>query len=287
MNDFQPLSDLNLVIIGAGAWGKKLLNIFELHVANCLLVSARDFLLKPTTIDVFNQNSICWVSTSPDFQIRILDKLIRKNTGTVILEKPYFASSEEFYKLKHLLTNSLQIAVYLSEPWLHSALWKDARAAILDFHSNSEKTQILIHRFSSDRREYINPIQDWMPHDLSLIFDLKEQLEQCELKILAEPVIKEDLMQGSFRLGKRLSVDFSIGYSTGSRTGKWLISNESKFIEVDFVGLRIEPSINVKDYQRINYTQDNPLVNQLNWITSRVSDSDIMNKLNLQKEFLY
>lgn len=287
MNDFQPLSDLNLVIIGAGAWGKKLLNIFELHVANCLLVSARDFLLKPTTIDVFNQNSICWVSTSPDFQIRILDKLIRKNTSTVILEKPYFASSEEFYKLKHLLTNSLQTAVYLSEPWLHSALWKDARAAILDFHSNSEKTQILIHRFSSDRREYINPIQDWMPHDLSLIFDLKEQLEQCELKILAEPVIKEDLMQGSFRLGKRLSVDFSIGYSTGSRTGRWLISNESKFIEVDFVGLRIEPSINVKDYQRFNYTQDNPLVNQLNWITSRVSDSDIMNKLNLQKEFLY
>jgi len=287
MNDFQPLNDLNLVIIGAGVWGKKLLNIFELHVANCLLVSARDFLLKPTTIDVFNQNSICWVSTSPDFQIRILDRLIRKNASTVILEKPYFASSEEFYKLKHLLTNSLQTAVYLSEPWLHSALWKDARAAILDFHSNSEKTQILIHRFSSDRREYINPIQDWVPHDLSLIFDLKEQLEQCELKMLAEPVIKDDLMQGSFRLGKRLSVDFSIGYSTGSRTGKWLISNESKFIEVDFVGLRIEPSSDFKDYQRINYTQDNPLVNQLNWISSRVSDSDIMNKLNLQKEFLY
>lgn len=287
MNDFQPLNDLNLVIIGAGVWGKKLLNIFELHVANCLLVSARDFLLKPTTIDVFSQNSICWVSTSPDFQIRILDRLIRKNASTVILEKPYFASSEEFYKLKHLLTNSLQTAVYLSEPWLHSALWKDARAAILDFHSNSEKTQILIHRFSSDRREYINPIQDWVPHDLSLIFDLKEQLEQCELKMLAEPVIKDDLMQGSFRLGKRLSVDFSIGYSTGSRTGKWLISNESKFIEVDFVGLRIEPSSDFKDYQRINYTQDNPLVNQLNWISSRVSDSDIMNKLNLQKEFLY
>jgi hypothetical protein len=287
MNDFQPLSDLNLVIIGAGAWGKKLLNIFELHVANCLLVSARDFLLKPTIIDVFNQNSICWVSTSPDFQIRILDKLIKKNTSTVILEKPYFASSEELYKLKHLLTNSLQTAVYLSEPWLHSALWKDARAAILDLHSNSERTQILIHRFSSDRREYINPIQDWMPHDLSLIFDLKAHLEQCELSILAEPVIKEDLMQGSFRLGKRLSVDFSIGYSTGSRTGKWLISNENKFIEVDFVGLRIEPSVNVKDYLRLNYTQDNPVVNQLNWITSRVSDSDIMNKLNLQKEFLY
>jgi len=287
MNDFQPLNDLNLVIIGAGVWGKKLLNIFELHVANCLLVSARDFLLKPTTIDVFSQNSICWVSTSPDFQIRILDRLIRKNASTVILEKPYFASSEEFYKLKHLLTNSLQTAVYLSEPWLHSALWKDARAAILDFHSNSEKTQILIHRFSSDRREYINPIQDWVPHDLSLIFDLKEQLGQCELKMLAEPVIKDDLMQGSFRLGKRLSVDFLIGYSTGSRTGKWLISNESKFIEVDFVGLRIEPSINLKDYQRINYTQDNPLVNQLNWISSRVSDLDIMNKLNLQKEFLY
>jgi len=126
-----------------------------------------------------------------------------------------------------------------------------------------------------------------VPHDLSLIFDLKEQLGQCELKMLAEPVIKDDLMQGSFRLGKRLSVDFLIGYSTGSRTGKWLISNESKFIEVDFVGLRIEPSINLKDYQRINYTQDNPLVNQLNWISSRVSDLDIMNKLNLQKEFLY
>lgn len=287
MNDFLPLRDLNLVIIGEGAWGKKLFKIFELYVANCLLVSARDFLLKPITIDIFNQNSICWVSTRPDFQIRILDKLIKENASKVILEKPYFASSEEFYELKHLLTNSLQTAVYLSEPWLHSALWKDTRAAILELHNNSEKTQILIHRFSSDWREYINPIQDWMPHDLSLIFDLKAQLEPCELKILAEPVIKEDLMQGSFELGKRLSVDFSIGYSTGSRTGKWLISNESKFIEVDFVGLRIEPSINVKDYQRINYTQDNPLVNQLNWITNRVSDSDIMNKLNLQKEFLY
>lgn len=287
MNDYNLLNNLNLVIIGSGTWGKKLFKIFELQVANCFLISARDFLQKPMNLEVSNQNFIYWIATRPSFQIAILDRLTERQVDKVIIEKPYFVNSEEFFKLNYLLGKSFHTSVFLSEPWLHSALWNASSAEILDLHSNSEKIKISIYRVSGEQRDFICSIQDWMPHDVSLLFDLMERLDVCELELLSTPVIKENLMKGSLQLGKKINVDFAIGYSAGLRTGKWLIRNESGFIDIDFVGLRLESKIMGKNILRTDYGQDSPLINQLRWISSQVSDSNVINKLNLQKEFLH
>ena len=282
--DSLPVS--NLLIIGEGTWGKKVQSVLSREHHDVALVSARKFLLSPDNLTNSEHETIYWVCTRPDLQIRILKELIHLGAQKVVLEKPFFRNREEFDDLESMISGDSATKIFVSEPWRHSSLWVDAKTAILDLIHNSGSIQISINRSSSELRDFINPVQDWLPHDFSLIFDLASELGRSNPQIVRAPVTKNNLMQGKVSIGVDVQIDFSIGFSRKGRTAKWIIGNGDQALIVDFTALKIHGQENLDSSDGVFHIQDNPLINQYEWVSRQTHDPALLDKLKLQKMVL-
>jgi hypothetical protein len=273
----------NLLIIGEGTWGKKLLSVLSGRHHDADLISAREFLTNRNEVANFEPETIYWICTRPDLQIRILEELIHLGAQKVILEKPFFTSHEEFNSLEGMIKRVSATKIFVSEPWRHSSLWEGAKTAIFDLMNETDSIQIRIDRSSSELRDFIDPVQDWLPHDFSLIFDLALGLGESETQIVRSPVTKDNLMQGSVSIGGKIQIDFSIGFSSRGRTAQWVIGNGDQTFMVDFTALKIQSFENPESRPVILHTRDNPLINQYQWVSRQSNDPDLLDKLRLQK----
>ena len=280
------LPESSLLIIGEGTWGKKVQSVLSRGHHDAALVSARKFLLSRDDSKNFQLETIYWICTRPDLQIRILKELIHLGAQKVVLEKPFFRNHEEFDDLEGMIKGASATKIFVSEPWRHSSLWVDAKTAIFDLIQNSDSIQISINRSSSELRDFINPVQDWLPHDFSLIFDLALELGESDPQVVRLPVTKNNLMQGSVSIGVNVQIDFSIGFSPKGRTAQWVIGNGDHAFTVDFTALKIHSQKNPESRHGVLHTQDNPLINQYEWVSRQIHDPDLLDKLKLQKMVL-
>ena len=277
------LPESNLLIIGEGTWGKKVLSVLSGRHHDADLISAREFLTNRNEVANFEPETIYWICTRPDLQIRILEELIHLGAQKVILEKPFFTSHEEFNSLEGMIEGVSATKIFVSEPWRHSSLWEGAKTAIFDLMNETDSIQIRIDRSSSELRDFIDPVQDWLPHDFSLIFDLALELGESETQIVRSPVTKDNLMQGSVSIGRNIQIDFSIGFSSRGRTAQWVIGNGDQTFMVDFTALKIQSFENSESRPVALHTRDNPLINQYEWVSRQSYDPDLLDKLKLQK----
>ncbi len=272
-----------LVIIGEGRWGKKVQAILSSAHLETSSISAREFILSFQQEKSFEQDVTFWICTKPDLQLRILEELIQLKAQKVILEKPYFTSKADFNNLSRMISNEPLTKIFVSEPWRHSALWKDAKIRIIDLVDDSGCVHIQINRGSNELRDFINPVQDWTPHDLSLLFDLALELGGSEPQILGVPVIKNDLMQGSVSITDNIKIDFSIGFSPEGRIAQWLVSKRNEMFTIDFTELKIQSQEFLEGVSTTRYTRDNPLITQYKWVSRQSHDPDLLGKLEIQK----
>jgi hypothetical protein len=280
------LPESNLLIIGEGTWGKKVLSVLSGGHHDADLISAREFLTNRNEAANFEPENIYWICTRPDLQIKILEKLIHLGAQKVILEKPFFTSHEEFNSLEGMIKGVSATKIFVSEPWRHSSLWEGAKTVIFDLMNEADSIQIRIDRSSSELRDFIDPVQDWLPHDFSLIFDLALELGESETQIVRSPVTKDNLMQGSVSIGRNIQIDFSIGFSSRGRTAQWVIGNGDQTFMVDFTALKIQSFENPESRPVALHTRDNPLINQYEWVSRQSYDPDLLDKLRLQKTVL-
>ena len=142
---------------------------------------------------------------------------------------------------------------------------------------------IQINRGSNELRDFINPVQDWIPHDLSLLFDLALELGGTEPQILGVPVVKNDLMQGSVSITDNIKIDFSIGFFPEGRIAQWLVGKRNEMFTIDFTELTIKSQEFPEGVPTTRYTQDNPLITQYEWVSRQSHDPDLLGKLEIQK----
>ena len=177
-------SQSNLLLIGSGKWPNKINSIIRSQNSKTTIenVGAREFLkLKIEQIDQILKDKIVWIASTPENQLFILDK-IKGFNNKVVLEKPVSVTSNQLNQLHHLnkIGNN---KFYVSEPWRHSEIWREAKSRLL---TTTGQKRLKIYRGGPIKREYVDPPWDWMQHDLGLLGELlfiqKESLEiDCEL----------------------------------------------------------------------------------------------------------
>ena len=97
-------SENNLLVIGSGAWPRKITAIIqsnnkELEVTS---IGARDFLnLSPEAIPEYIDGQLIWVATRPINQMGVLNMII-PHTNKVIIEKPFATSTQELEKMLNI-----------------------------------------------------------------------------------------------------------------------------------------------------------------------------------------
>ena len=253
-----------LLIIGSGPWPQKIKSILNANNDQVKIdsIGARDFLsIDITAIGSYVENQVIWVATMPTIQIDVLNR-IKLQSNRVIIEKPFATDLKELKSFTNIANKSKNI-FYLSEPWRHSKIWELIKNKI---NKQNSLQSIVIYRGGPNIRTYINPVWDWIQHDLGLLGELlKEYQDEIEIgfnwlndgKTLNLKIVCED----------RFNIKVNVGYFS-ERVEFWEINGKEK---INFNSIQISNDHPICTmYEHVsakNFT--NNLIEQ-SWLTNKV-----------------
>lgn len=257
-------SSHNLLIIGSGAWPRKINSIIqsnnrELNVSS---KGAREFLsFSPESISQSIVNHIIWIATRPNLQLEILNKIANHN-NKVIIEKPFVTNIEDLEATMNIF-NKTSNRLYLSEPWKHSKVWAKEKNSI----SNDKNFQnIDINRGGPIERTYINPVLDWIQHDLGLVGELFSEHKE-DISTNLNWLNHNETLKISLALPGRFKIEMTVGYFP-EKTGNWNINGE---IKINFINGRVlndNPVYTMYEYVASENFQSS--INEQIWLTNKI-----------------
>ena len=255
----------HLLVIGSGPWSQKIksvLNTNHNHI-EVSSVGARDFLvLDSTNIGVNTKEQIIWIATTPTIQLEVLNK-IEFLQNRVIIEKPFATNLKELESFIQI-SNMSQNTMYLSEPWRYSKIWMFIKNKIGEQNSLQN---ILIYRGGPKTRSYINPVWDWIQHDLGLVGELLKEHQdtvQMEFEWLNEgKTLKLKIISGD-----KFNIEIKVGYFP-ERVEFWKI-NDTEIV----------------DFNDNQFTNDQPLYTMYEYVESNRFTNDVIKQSWLTNEVI-
>ena len=221
-----------LLIVGTGPWASKIeidikKNLSEIHPR---AVAAREVLtLRQPELDALISKTIIWIATIPRLQLDLLEKLVNCE-NKIIIEKPISTTKEEINRFGKLLKDA-KFQIYVSEPWTNAEIWLAAKKI---FHEAVKSIEI--ERFGEIQRDYIFPPQDWLPHDIYLLYDIfgKDFTEFRDLKSSWSEGNKKLAL--NFKINEGISVSMRAGYSPIPRSAFWNVTMmDGSTYEINFL----------------------------------------------------
>ena len=257
-------SDNSLLVVGTGPWSQKIKLVLDTNSNQIEITSigARDFLrLDPTNIGINTEEQIIWIATIPTIQFEVLNK-IGFLQNRVIIEKPFATNSKELESFIQI-SNMSQNTMYLSEPWRYSKIWMFIKNKISEQNSLQN---IRIYRGGPKKRSYINPVWDWIQHDLGLVGELLKEhqdTDQIEFEWLNEgKTLKLKIISGN-----KFNIEINVGYFP-ERVEFWKI-NDTEIVNFnDNQFTNDQPLCTMYEYVENNGFKNN-LIEQ-SWLTNEV-----------------
>ena len=221
--------DTKLAIIGRGVWSAKINSSLESNFQNldAKLFSARDVVSNSKLIQE-NLFNVIWIATQPSLQLKLLKKLLNESQ-TIILEKPLGSNSAEIESLIQFLQEHSRGAVAPSNPWSYDTTCLEA----VDLMKNEglDAAKVEITRRGPNRRSYLSPVGDWIPHDLYLL----EKIFVSESITFNEIVgTRESAVANLFCKGFQTQVTVNSGYAQ-ERISEIIYSKSSKEIRANIL----------------------------------------------------
>lgn len=253
-----------LLIIGSGPWPQKIRSILNAnnHQVKIDSIGARDFLsIDTNNINSYVDGQIVWIATIPTIQLEILRK-IKLQPNRVIIEKPFATDSKEL-KCFINLANESRNSLYLSEPWKHSKIWESIKNII---NKQNSLQSIVIYRGGPNTRTYINPVWDWIQHDLGLVGELLGEY-QGGIKIAFKWLNDGNTLNLKIISGSRFNIEINVGYFS-ERVEFWEINGAEKMSFNSNQNSNDQPIRTMYDYVSAkNFT--NNIIEQ-SWLTNEV-----------------
>ena len=254
----------HLLVIGSGPWAQKIKSVLNTNHSHIEVTSvgARDFLLLDSTnIGVNTKEQIIWIATTPTIQLEVLNK-IEFLQNRVIVEKPFATNLKEFESFIQI-SNMTQNTMYLSEPWRYSKIWMFIKNKIgeQNFLQN-----ILIYRGGPKTRSYINPVWDWIQHDLGLVGELLKE-HQDTVQIGFEWLNEGKTLKLKIISDNKFNIEINVGYFP-ERVEFWKIN------DTEIVNFNNNQFINNQPLCTMyEYIKDNRFTNNLieqSWLINKV-----------------
>jgi hypothetical protein len=260
-------SELKVLIVGAGEWARKIESICKIPESNIdvSILPAREFISEDgkTHLELAEFDKI-WICTRPGMQNQALAKLVLFK-GEIILEKPYVETSRDYLKLFEILDRS-DLNIVLSQPWTFSTGWRTYKSLL-----NKQKVEIFhISRLGSQAHSFINPVADWLPHDLNLILDFFEG-NVFELNVHSISWnTSRDRVNFSLAVNEKYLFNIISGFHSSERIATW------KTNDITFNFLNSELSSNLEDSKWIK--ESHPL---LTFLRNRHTKNQVLTRRNL------
>ena len=254
----------HLLVIGSGPWSQKIKSVLNTNHNHIQITSvgARDFLLLDSTnIGVNTKEQIIWIATTPTIQLEVLNK-IEFLQNRVIIEKPFATNSKELESFIQI-SNMSQNTMYLSEPWRYSKIWMFIKNKIgeQNFLQN-----ILINRGGPKTRSYINPVWDWIQHDLGLVGELLKEYQNT-VQVEFEWLNEGKTLKLKITSGNKFNIEINVGYFP-ERVEFWKI-NDTEIIDFNDNQFTNDQPL----YTMYEFVKNNRFTNKLieqSWLTNEV-----------------
>jgi len=253
-----------LLIIGSGPWPQKIKSILNLNNGQVKIdsISARDFLsIDTNSIESYVDDQILWIATIPTIQLEILRK-IKFKSNRVIIEKPFATDSKELKSFIEITKDS-ENTLFLSEPWKYSKTWESIKNKITEKNSLQS---IVIYRGGSSIRAYINPVWDWIQHDLGLVGELLKEY-QSEIEIGFKWLNDGNTLNLKIISGSRFSIEMNVGYFS-ERVEYWEINGKEKVNFNSNQNSNDHPICTMYDYVSAKNFKNNLF--EQSWLTNKV-----------------
>ena len=255
----------HLLVIGSGPWSQKIKSVLNTNHSHIEVTSvgARDFLLLDSTnIGINTKEQIVWIATTPTIQLEVLNK-IEFLQNRVIIEKPFATNSKELESFIQI-SNMSQNTMYLSEPWRYSKIWMFIKNKIGEQNSLQN---ILIYRGGPKTRSYINPVWDWIQHDLGLVGELLKE-HQDTVQIEFEWLNEGKTLKLKIISGNKFKIEINVGYFP-ERIEFWKI-NDTEIV----------------DFNDNQFTNDQPLYTMYEYVESNRFTNDVIKQSWLTNEVI-
>lgn len=160
MNTYEA----KLAIIGRGTWSSKIKSSLESNFQelDIKIFSAREVVSNPKLVQKSDFHVI-WIATQPSLQLKLVGKLLDM-AQTIILEKPLGSNRAEIQSLIQLLQDHPLEVVAPSNPWSYETTGLEVVGLMKKEGLDTAKIEIT--RRGPNRRSYLSPVGDWIPHDL-------------------------------------------------------------------------------------------------------------------------
>ena len=257
-------SNKQLLVIGSGPWPQKIKSILNAnnHQVKINSIGARDFLSIDTkNIESYVSDQIVWIATIPTIQFEILRKM-QFQSNRVIIEKPFATDSKELRSFIDLAKKSKN-TLFLSEPWKYSKIWESIKNKITNQNS---LLSIVIYRGGPNIRTYINPVWDWIQHDLGLVGELLNEY-QGEIEIGFKWSNDGNTLNLKIISGSRFNIEMNVGYFS-ERVEYWEINGKEKVNFNNNQNSNDHPICTMYDNVSVKNFTDS-LVEQ-SWLTNKV-----------------
>jgi hypothetical protein len=257
-------SNQKLLLIGSGNWSKKISSIVKSHNHDLEVTSigARDFLnFSPEAIPEYIDGQLIWVATRPINQMGVLNMII-PHTNKVIIEKPFATSTQELEKMLNIFMETSN-RLYISEPWKHSKVWSKKLNSITE---NRNFQHIIINRGGPIERTYINPVWDWIQHDLGLVGQLlSEQKENVSIDL--KWVQQNKTLNINLVSPHEFRIELNVGYFS-EKIAVWEINGETKIDFINSGELNDDPINTMFEHVASENFQSN--INEQTWLTEKI-----------------
>jgi hypothetical protein len=156
--------EAKLAIIGRGTWSSKIKSSLESNFQelDIKIFSAREVVSNPKLVQKSDFHVI-WIATQPSLQLKLVGKLLDM-AQTIILEKPLGSNRAEIQSLIQLLQDHPLEVVAPSNPWSYETTGLEVVGLMKKEGLDTAKIEIT--RRGPNRRSYLSPVGDWIPHDL-------------------------------------------------------------------------------------------------------------------------
>jgi hypothetical protein len=156
--------EAKLAIIGRGTWSSKIKSSLESNFQelDIKIFSAREVVSNPKLVQKSDFHVI-WIATQPSLQLKLVGKLLDM-AQTIILEKPLGSNRAEIQSLIQLLQDHPLEVVAPSNPWSYETTGLEVVELMKKEGLDTAKIEIT--RRGPNRRSYLSPVGDWIPHDL-------------------------------------------------------------------------------------------------------------------------
>ncbi len=226
---------------------------------------------------MIRHSDLLWICSTPELQLKALHKLQSFSEIKTIIEKPITEDQLINKEISNIL--SKQGNIFISRPWNFSKLWQEYKHNLT---ADKDIKSIKVRHSGELLREYINPPQDWLHHDLCLLHEVNLDINVNEAE--GGKIWSNNNKNLSIQSNNGVNIDVVGGYSLERISSLEIILENNMMLTMDMNQKSLTVRRGDSAPEVFKYSDDLPINSMVeHFVGTKIDESNQKRELVLLK----